>query len=73
MESPSSKVTAGGAAGVIVAAVVELVRWQWDVEVPPAVSSGLVVLVSLVVAYVTRETRPPASVVEAVRRAEHGV
>lgn len=68
IEAPSSKVANGSAAAVVVAGVLELLRWRWGIEVPGIVGDAGIVLVGLLVAYVTRETRPSTSMIEAAGR-----
>jgi hypothetical protein len=65
--SPSTKVTAGGAAGAIVTLIIFLIGFA-DVAIPPEVASAAVVLLSWPLAYLVRETRPAPSAIEAVHR-----
>jgi hypothetical protein len=57
---PTQKVTAGVLAGAIVTIIVWILKATSTVDTPAEVAAALVVIVSFLLGYVVRETRPTA-------------
>lgn len=73
MESPSSKVVTQTLVGLLGAVLAYLASDQSWLEFLPPVAAGPVgVIVGALAGYYSRETNPPQSVVDGVRRGELG-